>query len=163
MRSARIHALVLLAPAIVLGLALLRVASATPEPASTGSASASRAPALGALLQRHARFHQRLALGSRHGDGAVATSTRQHIPGAGSGSRPGDPTPVPIPGGFGGGAFHVWVPGPTELGFQGEDYEPSVITHFQGLTAIAYLLGTATGSDGRTYDMFNDMRVMSGN
>jgi hypothetical protein len=82
------------------------------------------------------------------------------------GGVPGDPEPVPIPGGLdipGLGLFHVFVPGPEALGFQGEHYEPNVITNFQGFVAIAYLLGQAEGSDGKTYDMFNDMRVISGN
>lgn len=69
--------------------------------------------------------------------------------------------PVPIPGGFLPG-FHVWVPGPVALGFQGEDIEPNVITNFAGFSAMAYLLGPAAGSDGKSYDMFNDMRLYSG-
>ena len=70
--------------------------------------------------------------------------------------------PVPIPGGFAGGLFHVWAPGPSELGLQGVDVEPNTITNFNGFTAIAFLLGPATGSDGETYDQFHDMRVMRG-
>src|SRR5262245_23379531 len=63
---------------------------------------------------------------------------------------PGEP--VPIPGGLDVG-LHVWLPGPEELGFQGTDVEPNVITNFQGFAAIAFLAGEALGSDGQTYDM----------
>src|SRR5262245_14087005 len=70
--------------------------------------------------------------------------------------------PVPIPGGLIGGLIHVWAPGPPELGLQGLDVEPNSITNFNGFTAIAFLLGPATGSDGETYDQFHDMRVMRG-
>ena len=72
------------------------------------------------------------------------------------------PETVPIPGGLFGGAFHVWVPGPPDLGFQGVDIEPITITHFSGFVAMAYLLGSVTGSDGETYDQFHDMRLMRG-
>jgi hypothetical protein len=70
--------------------------------------------------------------------------------------------PVPIPGGLIPGLAHVWAPGPPEVGFQGVDVEPNTITNFNGFTAIAFLLGPATGSDGETYDQSHDMRVMRG-
>lgn len=71
--------------------------------------------------------------------------------------------PVPIPGGFAPG-LHTWIPGPPELApfFMGVDVEPNTITNFNGFVAMAYLLGTATGSDGQTYDEFHDMRFMQG-
>lgn len=71
--------------------------------------------------------------------------------------------PLPIPGGVAPG-FHVWVPGPPELApfFMGIDVEPNTITNFNGFVAMAYLLGSATGSDGKTYDQFHDMRIMRG-
>ena len=75
---------------------------------------------------------------------------------------PGDDTPLPIPGGFAGGAFHVWIPGPPDLGAMGEDVEPATITNFSGFSGISYFIGTALGSDGKTYDMSNDMRIQSG-
>jgi hypothetical protein len=75
---------------------------------------------------------------------------------------PGDDTPLPIPGGFAGGAFHTWVPGPVALGGQGEDVEPGTITNFSGFSGISYFVGSAVGSDGKTYDMSNDMRIQSG-
>jgi len=81
-----------------------------------------------------------------------------------AGGRPGSSAdPVPIPGGLFGGAFHVWVPGPTELGLMGLNVESNVITNFNGFAAIAFFVGTAHGSDGIDYDMMDDMRVYRGN
>lgn len=82
------------------------------------------------------------------------------------------PAPRPIPGGIqipGGPLIHVFVPGPEDvtlpvsgLQLQGLDVEPSVITDRKGFTALAYLAGTATGSDGRRYLLEADMRAMQG-
>jgi hypothetical protein len=82
------------------------------------------------------------------------------------------PAPKPIPGGIqipGGPLLHVFLPGPTDVtlpvsGTQlmGLDVEPSVITDYRGLTALAYLAGTATGSDGKRYLLEADMRAMQG-
>jgi TAT (twin-arginine translocation) pathway signal sequence len=68
------------------------------------------------------------------------------------------PAPRPIPGGTqipGGPLIHVFAPGPPEvtlpftgLQLQGLDVEPSVITDYRGVTALAYVVGAATGSDG---------------
>ena len=81
------------------------------------------------------------------------------------------PAPKPIPG----GAFnlppllHVFPPGPPEvtlpftgLTLQGLDVEPSVITDYMGVTALAFHAGTATGSDGRQYNLETDLRAMEG-
>jgi hypothetical protein len=76
-----------------------------------------------------------------------------------------DTAPVPIPGGIqipGGPLIHVFAPGPTELGLMGEDVEPNTITNFEGFSALAYIVGTATDADGNTYTMATDMRVFSG-
>ena len=73
----------------------------------------------------------------------------------------GDGEPIPIPGGLG-PDLHIWLPGPIDLGFQGTDVEPSTITDFLGFSAIAFLAGEVTGTDGITYDAFHDMRVISG-
>jgi hypothetical protein len=82
------------------------------------------------------------------------------------------PAPKPIPGGLqlpGGPLIHVFPPGPTDvtlpftgLTLQGLDVEPSVITDRKGVTALAYHAGTATGSDGKQYNLETDMRAMSG-
>ena len=67
--------------------------------------------------------------------------------------------PVPLPP-----LIHVFAPGPTSLGNQGIDVEPNVISNFRGFAAQAYPvgLGTATDSEGNTYDVSNDMRVFQG-
>ena len=44
----------------------------------------------------------------------------------------------------------------------GLDVEPSVITDYTGVTALAFHVGTATGSDGRRYDLETDIRAMEG-
>ena len=72
-----------------------------------------------------------------------------------------DTDPVPIPGGLAPG-LHVFAPGPVSLGFQGFDVELNVITNFQGFSALGYLAGTATDSNGNNYDASTDMRVFQG-
>jgi hypothetical protein len=82
------------------------------------------------------------------------------------------PAPKPIPGGIqipGGPLIHVFLPGPEDvtLPFTGSplmglDVEPSVITDYRGFTALAYVAGSATGSDGRRYNLEADMRAMEG-
>jgi hypothetical protein len=82
------------------------------------------------------------------------------------------PAPKPIPGGIqipGGPLIHVFVPGPEDvtlpfsgLQLMGLDVEPSVITDYRGFTALAYVAGTATGSDGQQYNLEADMRAMEG-
>jgi len=69
--------------------------------------------------------------------------------------------PVPIPGGFAPGV-HIFAPGPTSLGLQGLDVEPNGITNFRGFAALAYLSGTATDSNGNTYNVGSDMRLYRG-
>jgi hypothetical protein len=72
---------------------------------------------------------------------------------------------VPIPGGIVlPPLIHVFSPGPTDLGFQGIDVEPNVISNFRGFAAQAYPvgMGTATDSEGNIYDVSNDMRVFQG-
>jgi hypothetical protein len=94
--------------------------------------------------------------------------------GAESGGR-GDhadpaPAPKPIPGGIDiPPVIHVFVPGPegkvlpfTQTVLEGFDVEPSTITDFKGFTALAYLLGTATGSDGERYNLEVDIRAFEG-
>jgi hypothetical protein len=45
---------------------------------------------------------------------------------------------------------------------QGLDVEPSTITDFHGTSAVAFHVGEAKGSDGETYNLETDMRVMEG-
>jgi hypothetical protein len=82
------------------------------------------------------------------------------------------PAPKPIPGGIqipGGPLIHVFAPGPpdvtlpfTGIQLMGLDVEPSVITDYNGFTALAFHVGTATGSDGKQYDLETDIRAMEG-
>jgi hypothetical protein len=57
------------------------------------------------------------------------------------------------------GVIHVFTPGPQGLGL---DVEPSLITNFKGFTAFTLLAGQAEDSDGKTYDVHSDLRVMAG-
>jgi hypothetical protein len=80
--------------------------------------------------------------------------------------------PKPIPGGNqipGGPFIHVFAPGPPDvtlpfsgLTLAGRDVEPSLITDYKGVTALAFHAGTATGSDGKQYNLETDMRAMEG-
>ena len=82
------------------------------------------------------------------------------------------PAPKPIPGGLqfpGLPLLHVFAPGPegltlpfTGVQLQGLDVEPSVISPYKGFTALAFHVGTATGSDGKQYNLETDLRAMQG-
>jgi hypothetical protein len=88
------------------------------------------------------------------------------------------PEPKPIPGVTDLSEFgvpppydfiHELFPGPesvvlpfTQVTLQGLNVEPSTITDFKGATALAYHVGQAKGSDGKTYDLETDIRVMEG-
>ena len=88
------------------------------------------------------------------------------------------PEPKPIPGGTdlsGLGLkppydfIHEFLPGPkdvvlpfTGVQLEGLNVEPSTITDFKGATALAYHVGKAKGSDGKTYNLETDFRVMKG-
>lgn len=80
--------------------------------------------------------------------------------------------PEPIPGGIElapGQVIHVWAPGPPDVTLpftgatlQGLDVEPTTIRDLKGFSAVAFHVGTATGSDGTRYDLETDMRVFQG-
>jgi hypothetical protein len=82
------------------------------------------------------------------------------------------PPPKPIPGGLqipGGPFLHVFLPGPTSvtlpfsgLQLMGLNVEPSTITDITGSTAVAVLVGSATGSDGQQYNLEADLRFYEG-
>jgi hypothetical protein len=76
--------------------------------------------------------------------------------------------PQPIPGGFAPG-IHVWAPGdPTvtlpfsKTTLMGFDVDPTTILDFRGFSAVAFHVGTATGSDGKTYSLETDLRAFKG-
>ena len=71
-----------------------------------------------------------------------------------------DTDPVPIPGGLAPGV-HIFAPGPPGIG-QGLDVELNGITNFRGFSALGYLGGTATDSNGNNYLVGSDMRVFQG-
>lgn len=65
--------------------------------------------------------------------------------------------------------IHEFLPGPkgmvlpfTKVVLEGLNVEPSTITDFKGATALAYHVGKAKGSDGKTYNLETDIRVMEG-
>lgn len=82
------------------------------------------------------------------------------------------PAPSPIPGGGDAppvGFIHWFLPGPEDavtpffgLPGGGLDVEPSLITDYKGFTAFAVLAGQAKGSDGMTYNVEFDLRIMKG-
>lgn len=61
------------------------------------------------------------------------------------------------------------IPGPAgqstpflQLPFEGFDVDPSQVGDFRGNLAYAIFTGEATGSDGNTYNMEFDLRLMAG-
>jgi hypothetical protein len=109
--------------------------------------------------------------------GLTASLGRPGISTAGSGALPPQkhvPAPLPLPKPIPGGLdlpplIHTFIPGPetitlpfTLITLQGLHVEPSNITDFRGVTALAYHVGTVTGSDGRTYNLETDVRVFAG-
>ncbi len=84
------------------------------------------------------------------------------------------PAPNPIPGGAFDigpplGLLHVFVPGDPSITLPftggtlaGFDVEPSTITDFRGSSAVAFHVGTARGSDGKTYNLETDIRAYEG-
>ena len=88
------------------------------------------------------------------------------------------PAPKPLPGGSDLSGFglvppydfiHTFGPGQegivlpfTGVALQGLNVEPGTITDFDGATAVAYHVGEAKGSDGNTYNLETDFRVMAG-
>ncbi|TMA44298.1 MAG: hypothetical protein E6J81_14610 [Deltaproteobacteria bacterium] len=71
--------------------------------------------------------------------------------------RAANAEPVPIPGGA-----HLFSPGPRSLGLMGLHVEPSSISDFQGVVALAYLSGSATDGESHRYDLAVDLRIMNG-
>ncbi len=87
------------------------------------------------------------------------------IPGQSWADRPGNGDPVPIPGGIqvpDGPFIHTFLPGPESLGYMGLDVDPTVISDFRGFTAMAYMGGRATDTEGKDFDLAVDLRVFRG-
>jgi hypothetical protein len=96
-----------------------------------------------------------------------ASATASPSPG-----RRGSPAPNPIAGGIElapGLVIHVFAPGDpavtlpfTGITLQGFDVEPATIGDFNGASALAYHVGSARASDGRTYNLETDIRAFEG-
>jgi hypothetical protein len=121
-------------------------------------------------LDRRRFFQATAATATAAGvSGSLASADRAAATGD---SRRTEVPPKPIPGGIdipGLGRIHVFAPGDpavtlpfTGTTLQGLDFEPNTITDFRGFSAVAFHLGTATGSDGETYDLETDMRAFQG-
>lgn len=112
------------------------------------------------------------------GAGAAAVATTLgptgRVGAASSNLLPKGSAPKPIPGGIDSGDpnvgfIHWWLPGPDGaatpiIGIPGMglDVDPSTITDFEGVSAMAVVVGTVQGSDGITYDCEFDVRAMKG-
>jgi hypothetical protein len=117
------------------------------------------------------RFFQTTALAATGVGGSLAWPSRG-LAWPGEDQRQAVVPPNPIAGGIqipGGPLIHTWAPGDpsvtlpfsgaTPMGF---DVEPSTIGDFRGFSAVAFHAGTATGSDGATYNLETDMRAFKG-
>ena len=125
---------------------------------------------------RHFREHTTFQVGRRSfllgtaGTLAVGLSASLSRPKMSEAHAAPLPAPKPILGGFDvPPLIHEFIPGPEEITLpftlitlQGLNVEPSTITDFKGVTALAYHVGTATGSDGITYNLETDVRVFEG-
>lgn len=92
-------------------------------------------------------------------------------PSAAEGGQPTIPLPEPIGSVLFDPALpiHIQLPGPTDVTLlysqtplMGLNKERTTVGNFKGATALAYLLGTATGSDGAEYGLELDIRVSEG-
>jgi hypothetical protein len=123
-------------------------------------------------MSTSATFNRRTIMKYGAAAGALATVGVPALPAQAHGSAGVLPAPRPIPGGIqipGGPLIHVHAPGPTSvtlpfshLTLEGLDVEPGVITDRSGFIAVAFHAGTATGNDGKRYNLETDMRVMDG-
>ena len=118
---------------------------------------------------------RRLVTGTAGAVAAACVGTQAHgAAEAGAPRRPRSvlPAPNPIPGGLdlGGGLFiHTFAPGDpavtlpfTGVTLGGFDVEPGTIVDFDGSSAVAFHVGSARGSNGRTYDLETDVRAFEG-
>ena len=124
---------------------------------------------IGASALSRRRFVQAAAVAAAGGvSGPLAWPARAAADNGGDGDRNSVVPPQPIPGGFLPG-IHVWVPGDpgvtlpfSKTTLMGFDVDPTTIFDFQGFSAVAFHAGTATGSDGKTYNLETDIRAYKG-
>jgi hypothetical protein len=117
------------------------------------------------------RFVQTAAVAAASVTGSLAGPARGAAWGGDDHGPPAVP-PKPIPGGIqipNGPQIHVWQPGDpsvtlpfTHSTLMGFDFDPDTITDFRGFSALAYHAGTATGSDGATFNLETDLRAFKG-
>ena len=103
-------------------------------------------------------------LSSALGWPSLAWAAKPTLPGA-DGIRPVAPAPEPIPSVIDPGLpIHIQIPGPTDsqTALFGLNLERTTVGNFQGTTTLAYLLGTARGSDGVEYGLEVDIRASEG-
>lgn len=115
---------------------------------------------------------RKFVLGSAGAVAAAGTTGNLSMPQTAEARRPPLPAPKPIPGGLrlaDGSIIHVLPPGPdgmvlphTGLQLIGFDVEPSTMTDIKGLSARAYVIGKAAGSDGKEYDLEVDIAPFTG-
>jgi len=85
----------------------------------------------------------------------AAAATTLSLPSIAAAAPPGPGTPRPISGTLDGSPFHIQLPG--------LESEPSVITDFSGMVAIADIVGTAVGTHDPSGLIFDaDVRFMDG-
>jgi hypothetical protein len=130
----------------------------------------SRLESASALSRR--RFVQTAAVAAAGVTGSLAGPAGSVAWNGGDKHRAPVVPPDPIPGGIqipGGPQIHVWQPGDpsvtlpfTGATLMGFDFDPSTIADFRGFSALAYHAGTATGSDGATYNLETDLRAYAG-
>ena len=109
-----------------------------------------------------------------HGAAGAAADLGVLHPGtaAAHGDRHVPVPPEPIPGGIELGpdqVIHVWAPGSPDVTLpftgatlQGLDVEPTTIKNFDGYSAVAFHVGTATARDGTRLDLETDVRAFQG-
>jgi hypothetical protein len=125
---------------------------------------------IGSAVSRR-RFVQTAAVAAAGFSGSLTWPASGAAAGGAGGVETAVP-PEPIPGGItfpSGQQIHVWAPGDPSvtLPFSGTklmgfDVDPTSIDDFDGFSAVAFHAGTATGSDGRTYNLETDLRTFRG-
>src|SRR4051795_11983877 len=118
------------------------------------------------------RFVQTAAIAAAGVTGSLAAPSRGLAHGGQGHQQHAVVPPTPIPGGIqipGGPQIHVWAPGDpavtlpfSGLTLMGFDVDPSTFTDRRGFSAVAFHAGTATGSDGATYNLETDIRAYRG-
>ena len=124
---------------------------------------------VGASALNRRRFVQAAAVAAAAGvTGPLGWPARAAADNGGDEDRTSVVPPQPIPGGFFPGV-HIFIPGDpsvtlpfSKTTLMGFDVDPTTIFDFRGFSAVAFHAGTATGSDGATYNLETDIRAFEG-